>query len=378
MSDSVKISDKPMSIDDQIRFYVDHAKTFMLHGPSGIGKSRRVEEIDPNYVSIVLRNDMLPEEVIGKTIYLSSGEAKWIAPIWFTELKKRCEQDKEHNHVLFIDEVTNVKPIIQSMIYDVVLNRRIRADAQSNLPKNVCIALAGNSQEESNAAYVMPAPLFRRVDGHIYLNLDVNAIIKWGCKPREDGSDRLKMHPTVIAYLSSLGKGQNVKKVLYTQYDSEEPQKFAIDPRAWEQVSNIIYDNDGVIAKELLVNKLGDIVTMSFLQFINQKYISIDDIVNGNVDARKIPSSLDNKITLSMSLLSASEENIGVVRQFIKQNLGSEILTNYDLLWAGDDKDRLILLKSLQDKEFNLKPLKNEQEQNKQEENLDNDVFDLV
>ncbi len=365
MSNALKISDKAMSVDDQIRFYIDHAKTFMLHGPSGIGKSRRVEEIDPNYVSIVLRNDMLPEEVIGKTIYLNNGEAKWIPPIWFTELQKRCEEDKEHNHVLFIDEVTNVKPIIQSMIYDIVLNRRIRTDAQSNLPKNVSIALAGNSLNESNAAYVMPSPLFRRVDGHIYLKVNVGDILKWGSHLKNDGSGRFKMHPAVLGYLKALATSENGKNNLYSDYDSENPPKYAIDPRAWEQISNIIYDNDGVIAKELLENKLGPSVAKAFLAYISKQRISVDDIVNGNVEENDIPTKIDDKIALIYSLLGASESDVGVIREFIKKYIGSEDLVNFDLMWAGDDENRLLLIDELKKQHIRIKPIKKIQEQDK-------------
>lgn len=225
----------------------------------------------------------------------------------------------------------------------------------------------------------MPAPLFRRVEGHIYLKLNLQDIIKWGSRPREDGSGKLKIHPIVIAYLSALARGEKGKTILYTEYDSEEPPKYAIDPRAWEQVSNIIYDNNGVIVRELLVNKLGNSVTNSFITFIQKSYISINDILNGDVKTNKIPKTLDGKITLSLSLLSANEDNVGIVRQFIKQNLGDEILANYDLLWASDDNDRLIFLKSLQDKEIELKPLKEENnKKNNEQKNTYDDIFDLV
>ena len=381
MNSGFKILDRTMTIDEQIRFYIDHAKNFMLHGPSGIGKSRRIEEIDPNYISIVLRNDMLPEEVIGKTVYLNSGEAKWIPPIWFTELKKRCELDKEHNHVLFIDEVTNVKPIIQSMIYDIVLNRRIRTDTQSELPKNVSIALAGNSLEESNATYVMPAPLFRRVDGHIYLTLNIDDILTWGSQRRNDNSGRLKMHPVVLGFLSSLGRGEKGRKILYSEYDSEKPPRYAIDPRAWEQISNIIYDNDGVIARELIQNKIGAVQTQSFLSYVTKNHITVEDIVNGNFYEDDLPKDLDSGISMTFSLLGATEENVGIVRQFIGEYLGKEQLINFDVLWAGDDENRLLFIKNLQENKNNFKNIKKIENKSKIEEKDTDDeetVFDLV
>ncbi|MBQ4535927.1 MAG: ATP-binding protein, partial [Clostridia bacterium] len=105
----VTISDKELSVDEQIKFYIDNGKSFMLHGPSGVGKTRRVEEADPDFVSIVLRNGMLPEEVIGKTIFPNNDTAKeslWMPPVWYTNLCQKCEAEPEKNHVLFIDEIT--------------------------------------------------------------------------------------------------------------------------------------------------------------------------------------------------------------------------------------------------------------------------------
>lgn len=87
----VIVLDRPMTINEQIKFYIQTGKSFMLHGPSGVGKTRRIEEADPDFVSIVLRNGILPEEVIGKTIYPNNDKTKagiWVPPAWYDSL---CE-----------------------------------------------------------------------------------------------------------------------------------------------------------------------------------------------------------------------------------------------------------------------------------------------
>ncbi len=42
----VKTEEKPLSVKDQMKFYIDNGKSFMLHGPSGVGKTRRVQELN--------------------------------------------------------------------------------------------------------------------------------------------------------------------------------------------------------------------------------------------------------------------------------------------------------------------------------------------
>ncbi|MBQ4535870.1 MAG: hypothetical protein IJA22_03470, partial [Clostridia bacterium] len=92
----VKVANRQLNQTEQIKFYVEKGKSFMLHGPSGIGKTRRIEEADPNFVPIVLRNGMLPEEVIGKTIYPNGDNSQpsvWMAPAWYISLCEKCARE---------------------------------------------------------------------------------------------------------------------------------------------------------------------------------------------------------------------------------------------------------------------------------------------
>ena len=95
------MSDEPMPVKDQINFYIQNGMSFMLHGPSGVGKSQRVKEIDPDLTSITLCNGILPEDVIGKTIYPNGVGADgasggvWVPPKWYTDLCRKCETEPD-------------------------------------------------------------------------------------------------------------------------------------------------------------------------------------------------------------------------------------------------------------------------------------------
>lgn len=340
----VKVLDKPLSVKEQIKFYIQTGKSFMLHGPSGVGKTRRIEEADPEFVSIVLRNGILPEEVIGKTIYPNNDKTKagtWVPPAWYVDLCEKCEREPDKQHVLFIDEITNVKPSEQSLVFHLVLNNSIGPNV-GKLPNNVVVVAAGNSKEESEAAYNMPEPLFRRFDGHIELRPDVQLWLEWGSEPSDKGADRLKVHPLVSAFVGAYGK-----QVFYSPYDSEEPPKFAIDPRGWEQVSDIIYDNKGLIAKELIENKVGKEIAATFVAFAQTPPLMVEDVIEHNYDYNDIPSQFDAKYALALSLRSANVEEIKQVREFIAKELGAEILSMFDLVWVGDDNEKAIALAGL-------------------------------
>ena len=340
----VKVLDKPMTVNEQIKFYIETGKSFMLHGPSGVGKTRRIEEADPDFVSIVLRNGILPEEVIGKTIYPNNDKTKagtWVPPAWYVDLCEKCEREPDKQHVLFIDEITNVKPSEQSLVFHLVLNNSIGPNI-GKLPQNVVVAAAGNSKEESEAAYNMPEPLFRRFDGHIELRPDVQLWLEWGSEQSDKGEGRLKVHPLVANFVGAYGS-----QVFYSPYDSEDPPKYAIDPRGWEQVSDIIYDNKGLIARELIENKVGKEIAATFVAFAQTPPLMVEDVIDKNYDYSDIPGQFDAKYALALSLRSASIDEIQKVREFINIELGGEILSMFDLVWVGDDNEKAIHLASL-------------------------------
>ena len=340
----VKVLNKPMAINEQIKFYIDNGKSFMLHGPSGVGKTRRIEEADPDFVSIVLRNGILPEEVIGKTIYPNNDKTKagfWVPPAWYVDLCKKCENEPNKQHVLFIDEITNVKPSEQSLVFHLVLNNSIGPNV-GKLPKNVVVVAAGNSKDESESAYNMPEPLFRRFDAHIELKPDVDLWLEWGSEQSEKGNGRLKVHPLVANFVATYGD-----EVFYSPYDSENPPKYAIDPRGWEQISDIIYDNNGLIAKELIENKVGKEIASTFIAFAKNPPLMLEDIIEHNYDHNDIPVQFDARYALALSLRYANMEEIQQVREFIHDELGAEILSMFDVAWVGNDNEKAIYLESL-------------------------------
>ncbi len=350
---NIEIIDTPLPVKDQINFYVRNGMSFMLHGPSGIGKTARVEQIDPDLTAIPLWNGVLPEDVVGKVRYpdgsvgsVEDGHAGgvWVAPDWYTQLCQKCAAEPNKKHVLFIDEVTNAKPTTQSLIFHIVLKKSI-TPSKGKLPENAVVVLAGNNKEESGAAYNMPEPLFRRMSGHIYLKPDLPAWLEWGSEKSQkhpEDKGRLNIHPLVAAFVSAHGQD-----VFYSAYDEEEPKEWAIDPRGWEQVSDVLYDNRGQIRRELLENKMGPDVAAAFLAFANNPPLSLEEVLDNTYMSEDIPNQSDSKLALALSLRHAMPRQVGTVRRFIEKELGKENLEIFDSVWVGEDDERALLVNSL-------------------------------
>ena len=346
----ILVEDTPMPVKEQIDFYIQKGMSFMLHGPSGIGKTRRVEDIDPDLTAVPLYNGVLPEDIVGKVIY-PSGAANvkeeggaggiWVEPDWYTELCRKCKAEPDKQYVLFIDEVTNARPTTQSLIFHIVLKKSI-SPSKGKLPDNSVVVLAGNSKEESGAAYNMPEPLFRRMVGHVHLEPNVPEWLEWASEKNRKDPDRLNIHPIVSSFVATYGS-----QVFYSGYDEENPQKWAIDPRGWEQVSDVIYNNKGVIRRELLESKMGSDLAASFLAYAKNPPLSMNEILEGEYNSRDIPDNQDAKLALALSLRYADEKQIGKVRAFIDGKLGKENLAVFDSVWVGKSEDRAMQMANM-------------------------------
>ena len=345
----IVVSDEPMPVKDQINFYIQNGMSFMLHGPSGVGKSQRVKDIDPDLTSITLCNGILPEDVIGKTIYPNGVGADgasggvWVPPKWYTDLCRKCETEPDKQHVLFIDEVTNARETTQSLIYHVALEKSI-AQGVGKLPNNAVVVLAGNSKEESGAAYSMPAPLFRRLS-HIYLDLNIQDWLEWGSehsKSHPEDPDRLNIHPLVASFVATYGQ-----QVFYSEYNEENPGKFALDPRKWEKVSDKIYANKGVMRREILEADIGHELAASLLFYAKNPPLSLEEVIEGEYTHEDIPEGQDARLALALSLRHVTPKQVAKVRQFIESQLGLEIRATFDSIWIGKDDARAVQIAGL-------------------------------
>lgn len=360
----VTVIDTPMPVREQIDFYIKTGKSFMLHGPSGIGKTARVEAIDPDLTAVPLWNGVLPEDIVGKVRY-PNGDVKplvvgrddggdagavaidsggvWVPPDWYIELTRKCNAEPQRQHVLFIDEVTNAKPTTQSLIFHIVLKKSI-SPSKGKLPKNAVVVLAGNDRTESGAAYNMPAPLFRRMSGHIYLKPNLPEWLEWASEKSARHTNmpgRLNVHPLVSAFLAAN------PSAFYSAYDEDEPPRWAIDPRGWQQVSDIIYDNANTLRRELIENKIGSEYSSALLGFARQPMLGLDDVLSGNFSHADIPETPDLRLACTLNMRHVDGRNLKTVRDFIGKYLGHENLAIFDSLWAAGNAERALQIAQL-------------------------------
>ena len=354
------------SKDELLQVYVKAGNSVFLHGPSGVGKSARVKQIDPTATRITLRPQMNPEEIDG-TLNRETGE--YIPPLWYTQLCEKCKAEPDRKHILFIDELTNVKPTVQSLVYSIVLDRAGK-DGLWPLPDNAVVVGAGNENADNLAAYPMTNALYRRFC-HIYFEVNVNTWIEWatGIKRyneintiENDSNDQFLIHPYLLAFVISRGIN-----ILYQDLDEENPQ-IVTDPRKWEIASRVFYATNNPNA---LFPALGNSITNEFINFTKDVLLSVDDVVNDkikDVDYKGMDETYKKSIIAGLTI--AKVEDLNEVRKFIADNFEDNYLTMFDAMWTHNEPDRMKIIQSLQNNKTTKKSLSKTILSKKEETNI--------
>ena len=308
-----------VSEEDIIKGAIESGVAVFLHGKSSEGKSARVKQIGPDCVMIYLCN-ATPESLNGKSVYNSrTGKMIDVKPSWLKKLEERCEKDPNRHHIVFFDEITNALPSIQSIAFNIVLDREVNGIWQ--LPDNARVVAAGNDMKDSLAANQLAEPLFNRF-AHVYIETTPESWLKWASENN--------IHPAIYAYIAWMRDGD-----LRSEYDGEKPNA---DPRKWEMASKILYATG---KPEMLRSLIGEELTKSFVEFCNYEVITLDDVLNDNYTVEDIDSlNVAERYATTIGLSQVTEENFEKVRKFV-QNLGGELRAIFDMMWVHGDESRL-------------------------------------
>ena len=308
-----------VSEEDIIRGSIESGVAVFLHGPSSEGKSARVKEIDTDCVIIYLRN-ATPDSLNGKSVYSSNtGEMIDVKPSWLKKLEERCEKEPDKLHILFFDELTNALPSIQGIAFNIVLDREVNGIWK--LPDNARIVAAGNEMKDSLSANKLAEPLFNRF-AHVYIKTTTESWLKWASEHN--------IHPAIYSYIAYKNGS-----VLRSEYNGETPNA---DPRKWEMGSKVLYKTGN---PEMLRSLVGEDITKEFVQFCNERVITLEDVINENYSNTDIEElNTAERYATIMCLSQVDEENLEKVRNFVTY-FGNEFVAIFDALWTHGKGDRL-------------------------------------
>ncbi len=324
------------SVTDRLRRNVEDGMSTMLWGLSGIGKTSRVREIDPTFTMIKLKNDMLPEEVTGgKEPNGKPGEM--YPPKWYVKLCEKCKAEPDRMHILFIDEITNVKNNVKSLVWDIIEDRRVNGDEDWELPDNCAIVAAGNRPEESTSVItdynggVLPEPLHDRFDFHIEIPLDMKEWQQWALETNPK-TGNLNIHPSVLSFCVA-----NADSVMFSSLDMNDVTQPRLSPRRWAKLSKAIYmaEKRGGkachVSNQRITECIGTALADAFIAHYEKQPLDMKMVEKGQYEPTDF-NNIDDKLFALSSLIAEYKGSEMAVIDFIETCLGDDYVAVYNVM----------------------------------------------
>lgn len=388
--DTTEVSKRvKMSYTEMIQNWIETGQSVLLRGPSGIGKTDRLKTLYPDLIYIKLTNNMFPEKVVG-SVNLQTGQN--IPPDFAKQALLSCANEEEkklineniqnlydladeiyerskkekEKVVIMLDELLNVKPAVQSLVYTLVLNRLVETGKGLKLPANTVVVATGNQKKYSSVAEDLAEPLEKRFDHILDMEPKVGEWLYEYAIPN-------KVHPSVVGYILSKYISKNKSEAISDiGYFYEEPEVGerkldkngckgrTNDPRGWVSISNTLYSfeedlkNGKFIGKDVenllkvsIGTKLRDEWAMDFFNFYNIPTLSPKNVVETDYTQADLPRNINERFACVTSLLLADENEVAACREFIRKHCDPEYLSVYDICWVGKDEKRMELISEL-------------------------------
>ena len=348
-SKTTKKNENPYNLDfsetneaDIIRGAIQSNVSIFLHGKPGCGKSDRVKQLDPDFIELNLSH--LDPELLDGLAGEKDGKAVHIKPPWLEEFEAKCQEEADKIHILFLEELTNASPMMQSKAYGIALDKKVAG--RWKLPENARVVAAGNELEDSLVANEMAEPLYDRF-AHVNIETNTENWLEWAVTPenfyerldyKKDDKPKQKIHPAIYAFISYKGD-----EVLRTPYNREHPEPHA-DPRRWKMASDMLYASNNPSTLRAIV---GEDLTRDFIYFCQLPTITIEDVLKGNYTQEELEEmDLGRKLATVSGLVAVDSENMPKVREFAKK-LGAEVCKKFEVQWTHGDEERLEQLQEI-------------------------------
>lgn len=236
----------------------------MLWGSPGVGKSDVVRHVAAQrdaqlldirlsqYDSVDLRGTPMPH----------NGLTVWNPPATLP-FEGNPHFDPTRPIILFLDEIVQALPAVQSVAFQLVLDRRV---GEHVLMPNVMVVAASNRAQDRAGGYRMSTPLANRFT-HIEQVVHLDAWCDWAWDN--------DVAPLVVAFL-------RMRPELLNTFDPAKGDTVFASPRAWNTVSKVVKRNlPADVRYALVAGTVGEGPAAEFETFVRtwESMPNIDNIL---------------------------------------------------------------------------------------------------
>lgn len=208
---------RPSELAEVLPGLMDAGQPTFVWGPPGVCKSSIVAQVAAKAgrglvdVRAVLLD---PVDLRGIPHISDDGKAHWCPPDFLPS-------DPDSTAVVFLDELAQAAPLVQSACLQLTLDRRI---GEYTLPKGCTIIAASNRREDRAGAHRLITPLLNRF---LHLTVEVNNE-DWRAWAMANQID-----PRIMAFMA-------FKPDMLFQFEPSSADTSFPTPRSWEFVSHVL------------------------------------------------------------------------------------------------------------------------------------------
>jgi hypothetical protein len=212
---------RPRDVASVLAKLIPTREPLFLWGPPGVGKSDLVrqaaEALSLGLVDV--RAVLLdPVDLRGLPAINGDHKAHWCAPAFLPH-------DKESKGLLFLDELAQAPPLVQSACLQLTLDRRI---GEYLLPDGWSVVAASNRQEDRAGAHRIITPLLNRFASHLDVEVSTEDWAAWAVQHN--------IRPQILSFINFRPSSLHV-------FRPDSGDRAFASPRSWEKMSRILSAN---------------------------------------------------------------------------------------------------------------------------------------
>ncbi len=279
------------------------------------------ENPEKYFVFADIRASQLDASDVRGLPFATNGSIEWKIPAVFDVFTR----DNLHG-VIFFDEINLAPPLIQSSLYQIILDRQV---GEKSLNPDVFLVGAGNPADDVANVFEFSTALKNRF---VYVVLDIPTINEWTSWALENNIDK-----RIISFL------QFKKDYLHGKLANINEKNNFPTPRSWHFLSDLIKEIDDLdIIRELSIGCVGQQVGVEFTAFIElEKKLNIKDYLKNPKKLKEL--KMNEKYALLTSALNYALENKKQTKEII------------DFYYQNTEKEIYVLLLSFLSKELQKK-----------------------